>query len=83
MTGDGPRGSKPLIWFGVMLTLLGLIGLAIFVITPPAANDFAKTKSPKGESQEQHPDPTPPTLSVVAVALGIILTGVGSSYARS
>jgi hypothetical protein len=81
MAPDPPQSSSTLIGFGVVLTLVGLVGLAIVVVTNPQTNDLTK-KDQRVQATEQHPRATIPTLSVLAVALGVISTGLGSSYVR-
>lgn len=84
MASAAPCGSKPLSGFGVGLTLLGLIGLGCLAFkSRNELHRFAHSKTAQVQMAEQHQDQTTTRLSVIAVALGLVLTGAGSSYGRS
>jgi hypothetical protein len=68
---------KPIIWIGVLLALLGILGLAIPVFTTSQTKDVAKLGGLKIQSTEQSTHVVPEALSAGALALGIILIGAG------
>lgn len=80
MAADASGGSKPLIGFGVGLTLLGLVGLGSLAFKgQDEPHRFANSKTAQVQVAEQQQDQTITRLSVIAVALGLVLTGAGSS----
>jgi ABC-type dipeptide/oligopeptide/nickel transport system permease subunit len=68
---------KSITWFGALLALLGILGLAIPAFTTSQTKDIAKVGDLKIQSTEHSTHVIPPTLSVGAIALGIILIGAG------
>lgn len=82
MAPDTPRSSKALIGFGTVLTLIGLVGLAILVIKGPDTSNSTSPNDRGVQTAERSQNRAVPKLSALAVALGVIITGVGSSYAQ-
>jgi hypothetical protein len=68
---------KAIIWIGAVLALLGILGLAIPVFNISQTKDVAKLGSLKVQSTEESTHVVPPTLSVGALVLGLILIGAG------
>jgi hypothetical protein len=68
---------KSITWFGAILALLGLIGLAVPVFTTSHTEDVAKLGDFKVQSTEQSTHVIPEVLSGGAILLGIILIGAG------
>ena len=68
---------KPIIWFGALLALLGILGLAIPVFTTSQTKDIAKLGDLKIQNTEQSTHVIPQGLSAGALVLGVILIGVG------
>ncbi len=68
---------KSIIWLGVVLALLGVLGLGIPAFTTSQTKDVAKLGDIKVQSTEQTTHVIPPGLSVGVLALGIILIGAG------
>jgi hypothetical protein len=65
---------KSITWFGALLALLGILGLAIPAFTTSQTKDIAKV----GDLSTEHSTHViPQALSVGAIALGIILIGAG------
>jgi hypothetical protein len=78
------RGTKPMrsiAWFGAILALIGICGLAIPVFTTSQPKTVAAVGDLKIESTEQSTHVIPQELSVGALVLGIILIGAGT-YAK-
>jgi hypothetical protein len=72
---------KSIIWFGAILALLGIIGLAVPVFTTSQTKDVAKLGDVKIQSTEQSTHVVPQVLSAGALVLGVILIGAGA-YAK-
>jgi hypothetical protein len=72
---------KSIIWFGAVLALLGVLGLAIPAFTTSQTKDVVKLGDVKVQSTEHTTHVIPQALSVGALALGVILIGAGA-YAR-
>ena len=68
---------KSIIWFGVLLALLGIFGLAIPVFTTSQTKDVVKLGDVKIQSTEQSTHVIPQALSAGALVLGLILIGAG------
>jgi hypothetical protein len=68
---------KSISWFGALLALLGILGLAIPAFTTSQTKDIAKVGDLKIQSTEHSTHVIPQALSVGAIALGIILIGAG------
>jgi len=74
---------KSITWFGTILALLGIVGLAIPVFTTSQTTDVAKLGDLKIQSTEHSTHVVPPPLSVGALVLGVILIGVGAYSKRA
>jgi hypothetical protein len=72
---------KSIVWFGAILALLGIVGLAIPVFTTSETKDVAKFGDVKIQSTEQSTHVVPQVLSAGALVLGVILIGAGA-YAK-
>ena len=68
---------KSITWFGALLALLGILGLAIPAFTTSQTKDIAKVGELKIQSTEHSTHVIPQALSVGAIALGLILIGAG------
>ena len=68
---------KSIAWFGAILALLGLLGLAIPVFTTSQTKDVVKLGDVKIQSTEQSTHVVPQALSVGALVLGVIFIGAG------
>jgi len=68
---------KALMMAGDALAILGLIGLAVPVITTQDTKEVAKIGDFKLQTTENKSHAIPPLLSEGALALGIILIGAG------
>jgi drug/metabolite transporter (DMT)-like permease len=68
---------KSIIWFGAVLALLGILGLAIPVFTTSQTKEVAKLGDFKIQSTEQSTHVVPQALGVGALVLGVILIGAG------
>ncbi|MGA9722737.1 MAG: hypothetical protein WBQ86_09800 [Candidatus Binatus sp.] len=68
---------KSIVWFGALLALLGILGLAIPVFTTSETKDVVKLGDLKIQNTEQSTHVVPVALSAGALALGIILMGAG------
>jgi hypothetical protein len=73
---------KSITWFGAVLALLGILGLAIPVFTTSQTKDVAKVGDLKIQNTEQSTHVVPQTLSVGVLVLGVILIGVGLYHKR-
>ena len=62
---------------GALLALLGIVGLAIPVFTTAQTTDVAKIGDLKLQATEHHSYVVPPLVSGGALAIGIVLAGVG------
>jgi hypothetical protein len=68
---------KSIIWLGVLLALLGILGLAIPVFTTSGTKDVVNLGDLKIQSSEKSTHMIPPALSAGVLILGVILIGVG------
>ena len=68
---------KSITWFGALLALLGILGLAIPAFTTSQTKDVAKVGSLKIQSTEQSTHVVPQVLSAGALVLGVVLIGAG------
>jgi hypothetical protein len=68
---------KSIAWFGAVLALLGIVGLAIPVFTTSHTEDVAKLGDIKVQSTQQSTHVIPQVLSGGVLALGVILIGAG------
>ena len=73
---------KSIIWFGSLLALLGILGLAIPVFTTSQTKDIVKLGDLKIQSTEQSTHVVPEALSAGVLLLGVVLMGAGL-YQRS
>ena len=62
--------------FGAILSLLGILGLAVPVFSTPQTEDVAKLGGLKIEAQTQQTHVVPPIVSGAAIAVGVLLIGV-------
>jgi hypothetical protein len=69
---------KSITWFGAVLGLLGILGLAIPVFTTSQTKDVATLGDLKLQSTEQSRHVVPQALSIGALVLGVILIGAGA-----
>jgi len=74
---------KSMVWFGAILTLLGIIGLAMPVFTTSQTKDVAELGDIKVQSTERIIHVVPEVLSGGALILGIVLIGAGTIQKRS
>jgi hypothetical protein len=74
---------KSIIWFGILLALLGILGLAIPVFTTSQTKDVAKLGDLKVQSTEQSTHVVPQFLSGGALGLGVILIAAGAYLGRT
>jgi hypothetical protein len=72
---------KSIIWFGALLAILGLVGLAVPAFTTSQTKDVAKLGDLKVQTTEKNEHVIPQTLSAGALLLGVILIGAGA-YAK-
>jgi ABC-type dipeptide/oligopeptide/nickel transport system permease subunit len=68
---------KPITWFGTLLALLGILGLAIPAFTTSRTKDVVKLGNLKIQSTEQSTHVVPPALCAGVLVLGVILIGAG------
>ena len=73
---------KSITWFGLLLALLGILGLAIPVFTTSQTRDIVKLGDLKIQNTEQSTHVVPEALSAGSLLLGVILMGAGL-YQRS
>ena len=64
-------------WFGAILVLLGILGLAIPVFSTSQTKDVAKLGDLKVQTTEQSTHVVPQALSGGVLLLGVILIGAG------
>lgn len=69
---------KPIILFGTVLALLGILGLAIPVFTTSQTKEVVNLGDLKIQSTEHSTHVIPQALSAGALVLGVILIGVGA-----
>jgi hypothetical protein len=68
---------KPLVMFGAILALLGLIGIAIPVFTTQQTTDVAKLGNLKLQANENTTHVIPPLVSEGALLIGVVMIGAG------
>jgi hypothetical protein len=68
---------KSITWFGAVLALLGILGLAIPVFTTSQTKEVAKLGDLKIQNTEQSTHVVPQPLSVGVLVLGVVLIGAG------
>jgi len=68
---------KSITWFGALLALLGVIGLAIPIFTTSQTKDVVKVGDLKIQSTEQSTHVVPQSLSAGLLVLGIVILGAG------
>jgi len=73
---------KSIIWFGLLLALLGILGLAIPVFTTSKTKDIVKLGDLKIQNTEKSTHVVPEALSAGVLLLGVVLMGAGL-YQRS
>lgn len=69
--------TNGLVIFGAVLLIVGIVGFAIPVFTTQKTEDVARIGDIKIQSTENTPHIIPPLLSGGAMALGVMLIGVG------
>jgi hypothetical protein len=74
---------KPIILFGTVLALLGILGLAIPVFTTSQTKEVVNLGDLKVQSTEHSTHVVPQALSAGALVLGVILIGVGAFSNRA
>jgi len=73
---------KSIIWFGLLLALLKILGLAIPVFTTSQTKEIVKLGDLKIQNTEQSTHVVPEALSAGVLLLGVVLMGAGL-YQRS
>ena len=68
---------KRIVWFGVTLALLGILGLTIPVFTTSETRDVLKMGDLKIQNTEQTAHAVPVSLSAGALVFGLLLMGAG------
>jgi ABC-type dipeptide/oligopeptide/nickel transport system permease subunit len=68
---------KPITWFGTLLALLGILGLAIPAFTISRTKDVVKLGNLRIQSTTQSTHVVPPALCAGVLVLGVILIGAG------
>lgn len=68
---------KSIVWFGALLALFGILGLAIPVFTTSETKDVVKLGDLKIQNTEHYTHVVPPALGVGALVLGVVLMGAG------
>jgi hypothetical protein len=68
---------KSIVWFGAVLALLGILGLAIPVFTTSQTKNVVKLGDLKIQNIEQSTHVVPLPLSAGALILGLVLMGAG------
>jgi hypothetical protein len=68
---------KSITWFGIAIALLATLGLVVPVFTTSQTKDIASIGDVKIQSTEQFTHVVPVGLSTIALALGLVLIGVG------
>jgi drug/metabolite transporter (DMT)-like permease len=74
---------KSITWFGALLALVGILGLAIPVFTTSQTKDVVKLGDVKIQSTERSTHVVPQALSLGALVLGVVLIGAGVYNKRS
>jgi hypothetical protein len=68
---------KSITWFGALIALLGLCGMAIPVFAASQTHEVASVGDVKIQSTEQSTHVVPTALSVSGLALVLVFIGVG------
>lgn len=68
---------KSITWFGALLALLGILGLAIPVFTTSETKDVVKLGDLKIQNTQKSTHVIPQALSAGTLVLGVVLIGVG------
>jgi hypothetical protein len=68
---------RSLVIIGVVITLLGALALAIPSFTTKQENDVAKVGDLKLTAKQETPHVIPPAVGETAVAIGVVLIGIG------
>jgi hypothetical protein len=68
---------KPLVMFGAILALLGLVGIAVPVFTTQQTKDVAKLGDLKLQANENTTHVIPPLVSEGALLIGVVMIGAG------
>jgi hypothetical protein len=68
---------KSIVWFGALLSLLGILGLAIPAFTTSETKDVVKLDGLRIQNTEQTTHVVPIPLSAGALVLGVVLMGAG------
>lgn len=68
---------KSIIWFGIFIAVLAIIGLTVPVFTTWHTRDVASVGDVKLQSTTQSTHVVPVALSVGGLALGLALIGLG------
>ena len=73
---------KSITWFGALLALLGVIGLAVPVFTTSQSKEVAKLGDLKVQTTEASTHVVPQALAIGVLVLGLALIGVGAVQRR-
>ena len=68
---------KSITWFGIAIALLAIVGFVAPVFTTSQTKDIASIGDVKIQSTEQSTHVVPVGLSTIALAVGLVLIGVG------
>jgi len=74
---------KSIAWFGALLALVGILGLAIPVFTTSQTKDVVNLGDVKIQSIERSTHVVPQALSMGALVLEVVLMGAGLYTKRS
>jgi hypothetical protein len=74
---------KSITWFGALLALIGILGLAIPVFTTSQTKDVVNLGDLKIQNTERSTHVVPQALSLGALVLGVVLIGAGVYTKRS
>ena len=74
---------KSITWFGALLALVGILGLAIPVFTTSQTKDVVNLGDVKIQSTERSTHVVPQALSAGALVLRVVLIGAGVYTKRS
>jgi drug/metabolite transporter (DMT)-like permease len=73
---------KSIVWFGAILAVLGIIGLALPDFTTSQSKEVAKVGDLKLQSTELTTHTIPESLSLGAIGLGLVLIAAGTFVKR-
>lgn len=68
---------KPIIWLGVLLAFVGILGLAVPVFTTSQTKDVVKMGDLRLQNTEHSTHVVPEALSAGVLILGVVLIGAG------